>query len=69
MLRAERGVARREFSETLDVHYQTIGYLERGEYSLFVALVIAQYFGMLVPVEVVLSTKPLARLGSEQLEG
>ena len=40
MLRAERGVSRRELSEALGVHYQTIGYLERGEYSpsLFLAI-------------------------------
>jgi putative transcriptional regulator len=47
------------------VHYQTIGYLERGEYSpsLHLALTIAAYFE--VPVEVVFSTSPFARLGSE----
>ena len=46
MLRAERKVSRRELAEALDVHYQTIGYLERGEYSpsLFLALRIAEYF-------------------------
>jgi DNA-binding XRE family transcriptional regulator len=65
MLRAERGVSRRELSEALGVHYQTIGYLERGEYSpsLFLALKIADYFE--VPLEVVFSTQPFARLGSK----
>ncbi|MBK7722668.1 MAG: helix-turn-helix transcriptional regulator [Austwickia sp.] len=64
MLRAERGVSRRALSEALGVHYQTIGYLERGEYSpsLFLALKIAAYFD--VPVEVVFSTEPFPRLGS-----
>jgi DNA-binding XRE family transcriptional regulator len=64
MLRAERGVSRRELSEALGVHYQTVGYLERGEYSpsLFLALKIADYFE--VPLEVVFSTEPFARLGS-----
>jgi DNA-binding XRE family transcriptional regulator len=64
MLRAERGVSRRELSEALGVHYQTIGYLERGEYSpsLFLALKIADYFE--VPLEVVFSTEPFARIGS-----
>jgi DNA-binding XRE family transcriptional regulator len=57
-------VSRRELSEALGVHYQTIGYLERGEYSpsLFLALKIADYFE--VPLEVVFSTQPFARLGS-----
>jgi putative transcriptional regulator len=65
MLRAERGISRRDLSEALGVHYQTIGYLERGEYSpsLFLALKIAEYFE--VPMEVVFSTEPFARLGSE----
>jgi putative transcriptional regulator len=68
MLRAERGISRRELSEALEVHYQTVGYLERGEYSpsLHLALRIAEYFE--VPVEVVFSTTPFARLGSESAE-
>jgi DNA-binding XRE family transcriptional regulator len=47
MLRAERGISRRQLSEALGVHYQTIGYLERGEYSpsLYLALKIAEYSG------------------------
>jgi DNA-binding XRE family transcriptional regulator len=65
MLRAERGISRRDLSEAVGVHYQTIGYLERGEYSpsLHLALRIAEYFE--VPVEVVFSTTPFARLGTE----
>jgi len=64
MLRAERKVSRRELAEALGVHYQTIGYLERGEYSpsLFLALRIAAYFE--VPVEVVFSTEPFPRIGA-----
>ncbi|MEU4363706.1 helix-turn-helix transcriptional regulator [Promicromonospora sp. NPDC023987] len=63
MLRAERGVSRRELADALGVHYQTVGYLERGEYSpsLHLALRIAEYFG--VAVEVVFSTTPFKRLG------
>ncbi len=63
MLRAERGISRRELAEALGVHYQTVGYLERGEYSpsLYLALRIAEYFG--VAVEVVFSTTPFKRLG------
>lgn len=64
MLRAERGISRRELAEALGVHYQTVGYLERGEYSpsLHLALAIAAYFE--VPVEVVFSREPFPRLGS-----
>lgn len=63
MLRAERRISRRELADALGVHYQTIGYLERGEFSpsLHLALRIAEYFG--VPVEIVFSLKPFKRLG------
>jgi DNA-binding XRE family transcriptional regulator len=63
MLRAERGISRRELAEALGVHYQTVGYLERGEYSpsLYLALSIADYFE--VPVEVIFSTAPFPRIG------
>jgi putative transcriptional regulator len=64
MLRAERGTSRRQLAEALGVHYQTVGYLERGEYSpsLHLALRIARHFE--VPVEVVFSTDPFPRIGS-----
>lgn len=67
MLRVERGISRRQLAEALGVHYQTVGYLERGEYSpsLYLALRIAEHFG--VPVEVVFSTKPFPRLGDDKL--
>jgi putative transcriptional regulator len=63
MLRVERNISRRELAEALGVHYQTIGYLERGEYSpsLHLALRIAGFFG--VPVEVIFSTSPFPRIG------
>ncbi|MFG1701969.1 helix-turn-helix transcriptional regulator [Nonomuraea sp. M3C6] len=63
LLRAERNVTRRQLADALGVHYQTIGYLERGEYSpsLYLALRIADYFE--VPVEVVFSTSPFPRIG------
>jgi DNA-binding XRE family transcriptional regulator len=64
MLRAERGISRRDLSDALGVHYQTVGYLERGEYSpsLYLALRIASYFE--VPVEVIFSAAPFPRLGA-----
>ena len=62
MLRVERGISRRQFAEALGVHYQTVGYLERGEYSpsLHLALRIAAYFD--VPVDFVFSLTPFARI-------
>ncbi|AXB48120.1 helix-turn-helix transcriptional regulator [Amycolatopsis albispora] len=66
VLRAERGISRRQLSEALGVHYQTIGYLERGEYSpsLYLALKIAEYFE--VAVEVIFSTTPFPRIGDSE---
>ena len=58
LLRTEQGVSRRELAENLGVHYQTVGYLERGENSpsLHLAMRIAEFFD--VPVEVVFSLRP-----------
>ena len=62
VLRADRRVSRRELAEALGVHYQTVGYLERGEYSpsLHLALRIARYFD--VPTESVFSLEEFPRL-------
>ena len=50
------------------MNYQTIGYLERGEYnpSLDLALRAAEYFGL--PVEAIFSRRPFAPM-SAQLYG
>lgn len=62
LLRAEQNVSRRELADALGVHYQTVGYLERGEYnpSLHLALRIAAFFD--VPVETVFSIRPFPRI-------
>jgi len=64
MLRAERGISRRDLADALGVHYQTIGYLERGEYSpsLYLALRIAAHFE--VPMEVIFSVVAFSRIGT-----
>lgn len=51
VMRADRGISRRQLAGALGVHYQTVGYLERGEYapSLHLALRLARHFD--VPVE------------------
>ncbi|BCB86173.1 hypothetical protein Psuf_034860 [Phytohabitans suffuscus] len=48
----------------MGVHYQTVGYLERGEFSpsLHLALRLSRYFE--VPVEVLFSIDPFPRLGA-----
>jgi DNA-binding XRE family transcriptional regulator len=65
-LRAERGVTRRDLATALDVHYQTVGYLERGEYSpsLHLALRIAAFFDL--PLELIFSIDPFPRIGEAE---
>lgn len=68
VLRAERGISRKELADAVGVHAQTIGYLERGEYSpsLALALRMSRYFDL--PVEAVFALDPLPPL-SQQLYG
>jgi DNA-binding XRE family transcriptional regulator len=46
-VRTSLGLTRQELADLVGVHYQTIGYLERGEYSpsLVLALRISQALG------------------------
>ncbi len=46
-LRTETGLSRQELADAVGVHYQTIGYIERGEYSpsLVLALRISSVLG------------------------
>jgi putative transcriptional regulator len=50
LFRAERGISRRDLAEAVGVNPQTIGYLERGDYSpsLELGMKIAAYFGVSV---------------------
>jgi putative transcriptional regulator len=67
MLRAERGLSRQQLADAVGVHYQTVGYLERGEFApgLAVALRLARLFE--VPVEAIFSLEPFAQLTADQL--
>jgi putative transcriptional regulator len=68
VLRAERGLSRQQLAEAVGINYQTVGYLERGDYnpSLELAFRIAEYFGL--PLEAVFSRQPFAPM-SNQLYG
>jgi len=68
VLREERGFSRNELAEKISVNYQTVGYLERGEYnpSLDLAFRISECFGL--PIEAIFSPNPLKPL-SEELYG
>ncbi len=65
VLRAERGLSRLGLANALSINYQTVGYLERGEYnpSLELAFRISEFFGL--PIEAIFSTKPFKPLSEE----
>ncbi|MCZ0978276.1 helix-turn-helix transcriptional regulator [Streptomyces diastatochromogenes] len=65
VVRAERKVSRQALAEAVGVHYQTIGYIERGQYnpSLDLALKLAGFFGL--PVEALFSLEPFQPLTDE----
>jgi putative transcriptional regulator len=67
VLRAERGVSRKDLAAAVGVNFQTIGYLERGEYnpSVELALKLSEYFEL--PLEMVFSLKPLPAISIELL--
>jgi DNA-binding XRE family transcriptional regulator len=62
VLRAERGISRQTLADAVGANYQTIGFLERGDYgpSLKLAFSIAAYFEL--PVEAIFSTRPFQPL-------
>jgi DNA-binding XRE family transcriptional regulator len=68
VLRAERGLSRQYLADALDVNYQTIGFLERGDYapSLALAFALSEYFGL--PIEAIFSRQHFRPL-SEQVYG
>ena len=63
VMRAEKGLSRKELAAAVGVNFQTIGYLERGDFnaSLELALKLAEFFQ--VPVEVLFSLNPFTPLG------
>jgi len=65
VLRAERGLSRNALAQALDINYQTVGYIERGDFnpSLELAFRISEYFGL--PIEAVFSRKPFRPLSEE----
>ena len=65
VLRAERNLTRQNLADALGVNYQTVGYLERGDFnpSLDLALRISEFFAL--PVEMIFSRHPFRPLTEE----
>ena len=68
VLRAERGLSRQELADALGINYQTIGYIERGDFnpSLDLAFRISDFFQL--PIEAIFSRQPFRPL-SEAVYG
>ncbi len=78
VLRVDRSLSRAELADAIGVNYQTLGYMERGEFnpSLEVAFRLSEFFGL--PIEAIFSRTPfepiskqiaanhLAAMGKEQ---
>ena len=56
--RLRAGLTRQELADAVDVHYQTVGYLERGEYSPSLALALRIAAALDAPVEQIFSLEP-----------
>lgn len=61
--RAERGLSRAELADAVGVHYQTIGYIERGEYNPSLSLALHLATALDADVTDLFSTKPFRRKG------
>ena len=62
VLRAERGLSRQNLADALGINYQTVGYIERGDFnpSLELAFRISDYFGL--PIEAIFARQPFRPL-------
>jgi putative transcriptional regulator len=65
VLRTERGLSRQGLADAVGVNYQTVGYLERGDYnpSLELAFRLSELFG--VPIEAIFSRQPMRPMSEE----
>jgi DNA-binding XRE family transcriptional regulator len=69
VLRAERGLSRQRLADAIGVNYQTIGYLERGDYkaSLELAFRLTEFFKL--PLSAIFSRKPFCPMSDELFKG
>jgi DNA-binding XRE family transcriptional regulator len=67
LLRTERLISRQQLADEVGVHVQTIGYIERRQYNLSLALAfrLAGYFG--VSLDALFSPEPFELLSNETL--
>jgi putative transcriptional regulator len=61
-IREGLGVSRQEFADAIGVHYQTVGYLERGEYNPSLVLALRIGAALKHPIESLFSLTDLPKL-------
>ena len=68
VLRAERGLSRQDVADALGINYQTVGYIERGDFNpgLELAFRLSEFFTL--PIEAIFSRQPFRPL-SETIYG
>ena len=66
LLRTEQGLSRQELADKVDVNYQTIGFIERGDYSPSLELAFALANVFKVDVSTLFSDKPFEPLFSKK---
>lgn len=60
-VRSAVGISRADLAKLTGVHYQTIGYIERGEYNPSLALALRLAKALRVEVSEIFSTKPFKK--------
>ena len=67
-LRIEKALSRKALADAVGVNFQTIGYLERGDYnpSIELALKLAEFFE--IPVDMAFSLRPFKPLAQQLTE-
>lgn len=65
VLRIERGLSRQQLADAIGVNFQTIGYLERGDYkaSLELAFRLTEFFKL--PLSAIFSREPFRPMSDE----
>jgi putative transcriptional regulator len=64
VLRAERQLSRQDLADAVSVNFQTIGYIERGDYhpSLDLAFRLSEFFGL--PIEAIFARQAFTPLST-----
>jgi putative transcriptional regulator len=68
VLRAERSISRQELARAIGVNPQTIGFLERGDYTPSLDLVFKLSRCFKLPVEAIFSPEPFRPLSEQVYE-